>query len=203
MLKQLKYFVNYIPINSYCYPAEYPWGWVPHNIKKNLIIPQNTISENNINNNITINKYKFKKTTTYCYKIIYNTYLENEDFLDYNYTCPSLSIALNSLRKECIINNLDNYIDVKKVSILGSWLENGIIKNNNIFNKENKNIITNDIIAGMIGPEFKTIWDNVNIKQKVRVLYISEQYYDIVDWERNINVKNPQWQVYNINGILY
>jgi hypothetical protein len=56
--------------------------------------------------------------------------------------------------------------------------------------------------AGAIGPEVQHIWDQKPIKQVVNLLYESDNYYDIVEWERDLMLLNPTWQVSNINNLV-
>ena len=77
-----------------------------------------------------------------------------------------------------------------------------INKNNNIFNSNYKNHIIHGLTAGIIGPEIKYVWDKIPTRQIIRVIYISECYYDIVDWERDVTFPSQMWQISNINGII-
>jgi hypothetical protein len=66
----------------------------------------------------------------------------------------------------------------------------------------NKSQIVHEITAGILGPEAFNIWDQQGIKQKVKILYESDQYLDVIEWERDMMLPNQVWQVCNINQIL-
>ena len=69
-----------------------PWGWKDKSLVKNMLFKKSK----NIGI-INFNQTEFLKNTIYPYNLIYQSYLDNIDFLDYQYTNPSLSIALNKL----------------------------------------------------------------------------------------------------------
>ena len=168
--------------------------YVNNNIKKKNIM--------NINE-IIFNEYNFKKESADAYKIIYNSFINNKDFQDYLYTTPSLSIALNNIRDNKDITKLDKYININNIEIVDNWFEYGIVNtNNSIFGINNKDHLINELIIGMIGPEFKILWDKKPIKQKVLIKYYSENYVDILEWERYVSFKNQNWCVSNINYII-
>ena len=66
----------------------------------------------------------------------------------------------------------------------------------------NKEEIIHELSAGVIGPEVRKVWDQQSIKQKIKVLYESNEYLDILEWERDVMIPNQDWQVSNINQIL-
>ena len=80
---------------------KYPWGWKSKYYKQKII----TSSSNDINLN-----NNFKEGSEYAYKKIYNTFIENKDFLNYCYTSPNLSNVLNDIRSSVNIDNLENNI---------------------------------------------------------------------------------------------
>lgn len=140
------------------------------------------------------------------YNLIYKTYLKKNDFLDYEYTTPKLSITLNELRTDIgnnIISKLPIEIKVNKSKILNKNIKNEITTNNfKILGYYDKCEIYDEISIGMIGPEIRHLWDQKPVKQVVNVSYKSDRFYDILEWERDLTTKNPEWQVSNINNIL-
>ena len=46
------------------------------------------------------------------------------------------------------------------------------------------------------------IWDQMPIRQKVRVYFKSKNYLDVVDFEKDIMLNDQEWQVCNINKII-
>ena len=69
-------------------------------------------------------------------------------------------------------------------------------------NKKTYNQILNEIAIGMIGPEIRHIWDKKSCKQVTTVLFESDKFYDILEWERDLTQNNPEWQISNINYII-
>ena len=192
--------------NKIC-KIKYPWGWKSKSIiyqhKENLKKTKDIISTN-LNKDFDENDFLYNSINPY--NLIYKTYIKNNDFLDYEYTTPKLSIALNELRTEFdsnIINSLPKKIEVNETKIINKNLKNEISTNNfKLFGYFDKFEISNQITTGMIGPEIRHIWDNIPIKQVVNVSYKSDKFYDILEWERDLATKNPEWQVSNINNII-
>ena len=184
-----------------CPKLKHPWGYNcnKYKINKNIICPYFKSKDNRE----FLNQLTFKTHSTNAYKLIYNSYLLNIDFLDYNYTTPSLSLALNELRNKSNIDNLPTNINIKNVVIIDSWYEYGITKSNDKFmGMYNKSQIVHEITAGILGPEAFNIWDQQGIKQKIKILYESDHYLDVIEWERDMMLPNQVWQVCNINQIL-
>lgn len=180
----------------------YPWGWKDKTLitnQKNYL--QKKVKMNNLVDNF--NENEFIKNTIYPYNLIYKSYLENIDFLDYGYTNPSLSIALNKIRSTSKLPQLPNSINIKDVKVLSNEIKEEITTCNfkylGYFDKEQ---IIHELSAGAIGPEVQHIWDQRPIKQVVNLLYESDNYYDIVEWERDLMLLNPSWQVSNINNLV-
>ena len=178
-----------------------PWGWKDKSLLKNMLFKK---SKNiGINN---FNKTDFLKNTIYPYNLIYQSYLDNIDFLDYQYTNPSLSIALNKLRNsisEEDILNLPKNIILKDSKILSNKIiSDHLTCNSKFLGYFSRNQILNEVAIGMIGPEISHIWDNKPNKQIVAVLYESNEFYDILEWERDLSLDEPEWQVSNINYII-
>ena len=192
----------------------YPWGWKSKDIisdYKKLLInkkyknikSKESIIEKNINE---FNEKKFLDDSIFAYNVIYKAYLNNEDFLDHQYTNPRLSIALNELRRntcENLIVKLPEKIEVNNSVLLSNKIKNEVTTNNfKLFGFYNNAEISHHLSAGVIGPEILHIWDQQPIKQKINVLYKSENYYDIIEWERDLSEENSEWQVCNINKII-
>lgn len=186
--------------NNSC-SLKYPWGWKDKSLLKKLIF--NNSKKNSI---CDFNHVEFINNTIYPYNLIYKSYLNNIDFLDYEYTNPSLSIALNKLRNnidEGVISKLPKEIILKKNIILNNKISNSHLTCNSKFlGYFSKNQILNEIAIGMIGPEISHIWNEKPTKQTISVLYESESFYDILEWERDLTLDNPEWQVSNINYII-
>lgn len=182
---------------------KYPWGWK----SRNCIIDYKQIINNNYDNNVKkINENHFLKNSIISYNKIYKTYLNEKDFLDFEFTTPKLSIALNNLRENSnndIISKLPKEINVNKSIILSNSINNELTTNNFKFlGYYNKDEIVHQIITGAIGPEIRHLWDQLPSKQIINVLYQSDNYYDIIEWERNLLESNSEWQVSNINKII-
>lgn len=183
--------------NNSC-SLKYPWGWKDKSLLKQIIF--NKTKKNNINH------IEFINNTIHPYNLIYKSYLNKIDFLDYEYTNPSLSIALNKLRNnidETIISKLPKEIVLTNTKILNNQIINSRLTCNSKFlGYFSKNQILNEIAIGMIGPEISHIWDEKPTKQIISVLYESDFFYDILEWERDLTLDNPEWQVSNINYII-
>ena len=101
------------------------------------------------------------------------------------------------------MNDLPKEIDVNKAKILNKSIKNEITTNNfKFFGYFDDNEITNQISIGMIGPEIRHLWDQIPVKQVINVSYKSDKFYDILEWERDLTIDEPEWQVSNINNIL-
>lgn len=187
---------------------KYPWGWKSKNniyqFKENLYKKNSNFVSTKLEQNFDEND--FLKNSIMAYNLIYKTYLKKLDFLDFEYTTPKLSIALNELRTDIdcdIINNLPIEIQVNKNDIINKSIKNEITTSNFKFlGYFDKFEISNQISTGMIGPEIRHLWDQLPVKQVVNVSYKSDNFYDILEWERDLTIKNPEWQVSNINNII-
>ena len=71
-----------------------PWGFVSMYEKKN-IVNNLKFEESIMNKNSFFKIDNFKINSEKCYKIIYNSYINNVNFLDYRYTSFPLSLTLN------------------------------------------------------------------------------------------------------------
>jgi len=185
---------------------KYPWSWRSKLNNKKLINKIKNPMDTNFkseDNREFIHKLNFKDDSADAYKIIYECYIKQKDFLDHCYTSPSLSLALNELREKSNIDNLSSDIILIDVKIISSWYEYGLTKSNDKFmGFYNKEEIIHEISAGVLGPEVRKVWDQQSIKQKVKVLYESNEYLDILEWERDVMMPDQDWQVSNINKIL-
>ena len=200
--KNILYLLHESSICKRICTITYPWGWKDKTLitnQKNYL--QKKVKMNNLVDNF--NENEFIKNTIYPYNLIYRSYLENIDFLDYGYTNPSLSIALNKIRSTSKLPQLPNSINIKDVKVLSNEIKEEITTCNfkylGYFDKEQ---IIHELSAGAIGPEVQHIWDQRPIKQVVNLLYESDNYYDIVEWERDLMLLNPSWQVSNINNLV-
>ena len=181
-----------------CY-IKYPWGWKSRNEINKIIndkIPESVMKYNVIEND-------FIDGSKYAYNKIYESYVNKVNFLDYQYTNPKLSNVLNFIRSNIHENNMKDNIEIIKCGIIGTWHEHGYVHQNiKYFGLYNSNEILHEISAGIIGPEVRYIWDQLPIKQKVRVYFRSRKYLDVVDFERDVMLTNQEWQVCNINKII-
>lgn len=168
-------------IKNDCCSINYPWGWRSQNKIKKILKKDNKKVEiqNNLQDNINIYKTHFEIGAKKGYKILLEGYNSKIDFLDYYYTNPSLSIALNNLNKN---NKIDNICTENiKIKIIDNRIEKNTINTNfNYFGFFDKNELLHNLIAGGLGPEWTHIWD----------------------WERNIIDNNYTWQIRNINEII-
>ncbi len=173
---------------------KYPWGWKSKYYKQKIITSSSY--DINLNNN-------FKEGSEYAYKKIYNTFIENKDFLNYCYTSPNLSNVLNDIRSSVNIDNLENNIEIRSSKILNIWNVNDFFYNNHkILGLYNNHEIFHQLSAGIIGPEVRHIWDQQPSKQIVRVLFESNKCFDIVDFESDKMLLQEEWQICNINEII-
>ena len=192
---------------------KYPWSWKSKkliNNYKNMLtentneyIKINQMAKKNLND---FNQDIFVNSSIFAYNIIYKSYIDKVDFLDYQYTNPKLSIALNQIRNdtsEDLILNLPKKINVNNSTILSNVLKNEFTSDNfKMFGFYNNNEILQELVSGAIGPEVSHLWDQRPIKQVVNVLYESDEYCDILEWERDLSEEDPQWHVSNINILI-
>lgn len=184
------------------------WGWISQNkIREfaNESIPENNISNSEMfEDRTSYHGYHFRNGVRQGYIRILDSYYNKDDFLENNYTTPKLSFAinhLNSINNNKIIPEIN--VDNLKVNVLGSWIETGIAKSNDkILGLWNKEQLRHELFAGGIGPEVRIIWDQMPVRQRVRVLYILKDRIDVWDWERCLMVHGSNWNVCNINKII-
>jgi len=205
MKKDLLQLLHKFELCPHLCNIKYPWSWRSKLNNKKLKNIKNSVCSHfqSDDNREFIHQFNFKKHSAESYKIIYTSYLEKKDFLDYCYMTPSLSIALNELRNNANIDNLTKNINIKNTKIIDSWYEYGLTKRNDkLFGFYSKEELIHELIAGGLGPEVRKIWDQQGIKQKIKILYESDEYFDVLEWERNMMIPNQDWQVSNINNIL-
>ena len=102
-----------------------------------------------------------------------------------------------------MLKSLPDEIEVDKTNIISSIIKpENVTCNMKFMGYFNKEEIYDEITAGMIGPEIRHIWDEKPLKQSITVSYESEQFYDILVWERDLSLDEPEWQVANINYIV-
>ena len=180
---------------------KYPWGW-----KDKFILKKYKFDQSEKLDICNFNQIEFINNTIQGYRVIYRSYLDKIDFLDHEYTNPSLSIAINKLRSKVddkIILNLPKEIILKNTIILNNKISNSHFTCNKRFlGYFSQNQILDEIAIGMIGPEIRHIWDKKSCKQVTTVLYESDKFYDILEWERDLTQDNPEWQISNINYII-
>lgn len=183
---------------------ENPWGWKSfHNIQSIVDYPISQHSMFLNHERKYIHEYKLNELTEEMYNKTYYAYLNNYDFLNSSLYCPKLANGLNFLRNQTSIDNLDENIKIKNITLLGSWIKYGRVKNNKkLFGIYDDDEFIHEISAGMIGPEIQAIWDQQSIKQKVRLLIESNNRKDVFDFERNLMIHNDNWQLCNINRII-
>jgi len=190
-----------IKINKNISIKKYPWGWISMDEKKDIVY--NSLFEEYIyNENSYFDIDDFIYDSQKAYKMIYNSYIKNEDFFDLRYTSFPLSLTLNHLNNKTSNVYFDKEINIIDVILLENTFKNEFIQTNNIRFSNYKEHLWNNLLAGFIGPENKLFWDNIQTKQILKVLYISDQYYDILDWERDVTFPNQKWQLGNINNII-
>jgi len=190
-----------IKINKNICLKRYPWGFVSMYEKKN-IVNNLKFEESIMNKNSFFKIDNFKINSEKCYKIIYNSYINNVNFLDYRYTSFPLSLTLNYLNQKNKNLNFEGEINLIDILILENTFKNEFIQTNDVKFSDYKEHLWNNLLAGFIGPKNKLFLDNIKTKQILKVLYISDKYYDILEWERDITIPNQKWQVGNINNII-
>tara|TARA_Y100000992_G_scaffold40981_1_gene23014 strand:- start:60 stop:680 length:621 start_codon:yes stop_codon:yes gene_type:complete len=184
--------------------VKYPWGWKSK--KEIQTIIDYPIKETYMNINPErkfIHEFKLNEYTEDLYKKTFYAYVNNYDFLNSNLYCPKLANGLNILRKKTTTNSFDDNISIQNVIFLGNWVKNGRIKSQRKFlGLYDENEFIHEVTAGIIGPEFQTIWDQQSIKQKVRILIELEDRSDVFEFQRDLMVLNDNWQLSNINRII-
>ena len=188
--------------------TRFPWGWKNKDLMEKL--KEKIINSENVpfyHNYHTFESKQFLENSKFAYNIIYKNYLDKKDFLDTKYTTPSLSIALNKLRSKTDDNKLKKYpndIDTSKNFILSNKIDYNVTTcNYKILGFTSKKEIEYNLIMGLANPNFAELKSQHPTKQIINVLYISDNFYDILEWERDLLELNPEWQVSNINNILF
>lgn len=183
---------------------KYPWGWKSNEeIEKIIKFPIYDGEPNVVYERKYIHEYKLNEYTENIYNKTYYAFFNNYDFLNSNLFCPKLANGLNYLRKYSNIYEIDKSPKIKDVQLLGNWIKYGRVKNQNKFlGMYDENEFIHEIITGMIGPEFRSIWDQQSIKQKARLVIKLEDRKDVFEFERNLMNHNDNWQLCNINRII-
>ena len=206
-----KYILNLIYnkklSNNLC-STRFPWGWKPKDlIEKQKETITNTENDKFYHNYHTFESKHFLEHSKIAYDIIYKNYLDKKDFLDTKYTTPSLSIALNKLRSKSDDVKLKKYPnDIKTMEnyILSNKIEYNVTTcNYKILGFTSKKEITYNLIMGLASPNNNELKSQHPTKQIINVLYLSDNFYDILEWERDLLELNPEWQVSNINNIIF
>jgi hypothetical protein len=138
------------------------------------------------------------------YYKIYQTFYKEENFLNYCYTTPKLSLALNSIREHSDLSRPPLDFNSMNVEILDYKVEYGLVKSNEkILGLWTPKCIQQEIMIGMIGPEYPSIWTYQPSRQIINVLYEFPNRKDVWTWQCcNVEEKNFFWNVKNINSIL-
>lgn len=180
------------------------WGFFSqYQINKLNHKKEKGICENSLDERHLFDKTQFQNGVKVGYNKIFHSYYNNEDFLDYCYTTPAMSFALNHFRSYNNHSPPNLNLNSINAEIVNSWLEYGIAKSNHkILGLWDNDYIKHQIFTGIIGPEAFEIWGQQPIKQKVKVLYKLDNRIDIWIWERCLMKEQSPWIVYNINNFL-
>lgn len=137
------------------------------------------------------------------YSEIYKAFYKKDNFLSHCYTTPKLSIALNTLHQH--LQHPCPELDLKciNVEILNIKVEYGLVKSNEkILGLWTPNCIKKEIMIGMIGPEYQSIWHQQPTRKVVNVLYEFPDRKDVFTWQCSLDNEQYFWNVKNINQIL-
>ncbi len=188
---------------------KHPWGWKSQKMIKKLITNSNKTKyqpngfDKNINEKVLINEDEFLKGVKMGYKTILRSFNEKIDFLDSKFMTPELSLAVNYIndinnnKKKEININIDNL----HCSILTSWIEVGQATTNKHFlGKLDLDLVEKEVKSSCVAD----CWDVYvgPLKQKVKVLYKTNERYDVWEWEKCLMKNYEDWTVSNINDIL-
>jgi hypothetical protein len=187
-------------------PKKYHWRWrsqkeIRKILKKTTNIKyQSNMFDENIIKKTYIDEEEFKMGTKHAYYKIYENFYDQQNFLKTKYTTPELSLAINHIISE--IPKLKN-IEIKGLEskILTSWIEVGNASaNNRLFGIWSCKHIKNEFKRSNINH----CWDIYvgPLKQKVKVLYKSENRFDIWEFEKCLMEENENWCISNINEII-
>lgn len=185
------------------------WGFICPNYKSILNVQSSEKSfileeeRKKLLDRIYYDADEFKLGAKNGYYVIMNSYYNNVNFLDYCYTTPKLSIALNQIRLLNIVEkpNIDfSKVDIK---ILDSTIEYGNVEmNSKILGLWDFNYMKSELITGAFGPEAQELWNKKPIRQNIKVLYSFENRIDIFLWQRCLNNNDSPWVVSNINNVI-
>ena len=194
-----KYTLKKLNVNKY------PWGWISQKSVKKIIVknkPQFLTNgfDNNINKKINIDVNSFEKGALQGYKTIYKYFTDRKNFLHVNYTTPHLSNAINHINR--FSKKSDKILlDDLEAKIMFNWVEVGNASTNNFL----FGMIDMDLVKTEIGKSsVSDMWDIYvgPLRQKVRVVYKTNERYDVWEWQRCLMKENDEWTVSNINEIL-
>ena len=197
--------------NNLNFNNKYLWGWKSQNkikqlIKKKLYNKKKIRIPTNIYQ--TVNSYNthIKLGVKYGYLSVYNNFLDKEYiFLNNVITSTSLSIFLDEIKYNKNLDKLNKIKDISdiKVDILDNWFEiDSIYSNDKLFGLYNQHEILHHLTAGLVGPEVRSIWDQEQYIQKIRIKYEYRNRIDIFEYERDIMIPDSEWQISNINDIF-
>lgn len=187
------------------WPILHPIRFTPHlmdcwgfTCQKNILI-----SDNPPKYNLLQNDDHFKEGVEKGYYEIFNAFYKKDNFLSHCYTTPKLSIALNTLHRHLHHSPPTLNFNCVNVEILNTSVEYGLVKSNEkILGLWTPNCIQQEIMIGMIGPEYQSIWHQQPIRKVVEVLYEFPGRKDVWTWQCSANTEQYYWNVKNINQIL-
>jgi len=193
---------NLISIN----PNKFCWGWRSQKEIRKILVNTSNIKyqphmfNEEIMEKTIIDEISFQSGSKEAYKRIYESFYKKDNFLKKKYTTPELSLAINH-----IIKNKKKFknIQIKNLEskVLTSWIEVGNATANNkllgywdckYIQKEIKNSNITNCWDIYVGP----------LKQKVKVLYKTDNRIDIWELERCLMQEDSEWNISNINEIL-
>jgi hypothetical protein len=171
------------------------WGFT---CQKNILISNNKQKQYKLQD-----EEHFKEGVEKGYYEIFNAFYRKDNFLSHRYTTPRLSIALNTLQRHLQHTPPNLNFKCINIEILNTHVENGIVKSNEkILGLWTPKCIEQEIMIGMTGPEYQSIWHQQPIRKVVNVLYEFPDRKDIWTWQCSENSEQYYWNVKNINQIL-
>lgn len=171
------------------------WGFT---CQKNILIHHNPGKQNELQND-----EHFKQGVERGYHEIFKAFYKKDNFLSHCYTTPKLSIALNTLQKHLHHRPPNLNFKLVNITVLNTITEYGLVKSNEkILGLWTPHCIQKEIMIGMIGPEYQSIWHQQPIRKVVHVLYEFPDRKDVWTWQCSANSEHYFWNVKNINQIL-
>ena len=148
-----------------------------------------------------VHEYRVKEIAKNIYCDINDGIIDNQNFFLKDYLTPQLSYFLNEVSKN-VNKKYSKDIEFNKVEILNKYESYGFVKcNNKMLGLFNKQELTHEIIAGMIGPEMSYVWDQKPIKQILILSIESNLNNSIFKLERDLMLKDNEWILSDINYI--